>query len=45
MLHEWLKVKKYLPLGSQKFMNGYLGIYTDVFKFPKLWCMMTKNIL
>ena len=45
MLHVWLKVKKYLPLGSQKFMNEYLGIYTDVFKFPKLQHMMTKNIL
>ena len=45
MLHKWLKVKKYLPLVSQKFMNEYLGIYTNVFKFPKLWHMMIKNIL
>ena len=36
MLHKLHKVKKYLPWGSQKFMNEYLGIYTDVFKFPKL---------
>ena len=39
------KSKNILPLGSQKFTNEYLGIYTDVFKFPKLLYMMTRNIL
>ena len=29
MLHESVKLKKYLYMGSQKFMNGYLGIHTD----------------
>ena len=32
MLHESVKLTKYLPLGSQKFMNGYLGIHTDGLK-------------
>ena len=27
MLHESVKLKKYLCMGSQKFMNGYLGIH------------------
>ena len=44
MLHEWLKVKKYLPLGSQKFMNEYLGICSDGFNFLKLWQMISKII-
>ena len=29
MLYKWVKVKKYLPLGSQRIMNGYLGICSD----------------
>ena len=29
MLYKWVKVKKYLPLGSQKITNGYLGICSD----------------
>ena len=28
--------QKYLPLGSQKFMNGYLGICSDGFHFLSL---------
>ena len=36
MLHKRLKVKKYLPLGSQKFTNGYLGICSDGFNFLRL---------
>ena len=36
--------QKYLPLGSQKFTNGYLGIYSDGFNFLKLWQMMPKII-
>ena len=35
MLHECVKLNKYLPLGSQKFMNGYLGIHKDGFKVSK----------
>ena len=44
MLYEWLKVKKYLPLGSQKIKNGYLGICPDGFHFLSLWQMMPKII-
>ena len=44
MLHEWLKVKKYLPLGSQKFTNIYLRIHTDGLKCLKLWQMVAKII-
>ena len=44
MLYEWVKVKKYLPLGSQKIMNGYLGICSDGFHFLSLWQMMPKII-
>ena len=40
--------QKYLPLGSQKFTNGYLGICSDGFNFDKcdkwLWQMMPKII-
>ena len=36
--------QKYLPLGSQKFMNGYLGICSDGFNFLKLWQMMPTII-
>ena len=36
MLHESAKLKKYLPLGSQKFMSGYLGICSDGFNFLRL---------
>ena len=36
MLHEWVKVKKYLPLGSQNIKNGYLGICSDGFHFLSL---------
>ena len=36
--------QKYLPLGSQKFMNGYLGICSDGFNFLRLWQMMPKII-
>ena len=32
MLHESVRLKKYLCMGSQKFMNGYLGIHTDGLK-------------
>ena len=42
MLHVWLKVKKYLPLVSQKFTNGYLVICSDGFNFLRLWQMMPK---
>ena len=44
MLHESVKVKKYLPMGSQKFTNGYLGICTDGLKFLKMCQLMTKII-
>ena len=44
MLYEWVKVKKYLPLGSQKIKNGYLGICSDGFHFLSLWQMMPKII-
>ena len=30
MLHESVKIKKWLCMGSQKFMNGYLGIHKGV---------------
>ena len=30
------KSKKYLSLGSQKFMNEYLNISSDGFNFPKV---------
>ena len=30
MLHESVKLKKYLHMGFQKFMNGYLGIHKGV---------------
>ena len=36
MLHESVKLKIQLPMASQKFMNGYLGICTDGFNFPRL---------
>ena len=36
MLHEFVKLKKYLPLGSQKFANGYLSICSDGFNFLSL---------
>ena len=33
MLHESVKLKKIVMyMGSQKFMNGYLGIHTDGLK-------------
>ena len=44
MLHEWLKSQKCLPLGSQKFMNGYLDICSDGFNFLRLSQMMPKII-
>ena len=44
MLHEWVKIKIYLPLGSQKIKNGYLGICSDGFHFLSLWQMMPKII-
>ena len=44
MLYKWVKVKKYLPLGSQKITNGYLGICSDGFHFLSLWQMMPKII-
>ena len=44
MLHKLLKVKKYLPLGSQKFMNEYLSIHSDDFKFLRLLQMVPKII-
>ena len=44
MLHKLLKVKKYLPLGSQKFTNGYLGIHTDGLKCLNLWQLVAKII-
>ena len=44
MLHESLKLKKYLHMGSQKFMNGYLGIHTDGLKCLNLWQVVAKII-
>ena len=31
-------------MGSQKFMNGYLGIHTDGLKCLNLWQMVAKII-
>ena len=36
MLHESVKLKKKLPLGSQKLTSGYLGIHTDGLKYLNL---------
>ena len=44
MLHECVKLNKYLPLESQKFTNGYLGIHTDGLKCLNLWQMVAKII-
>ena len=44
MLYKWVNVKKYLPLGSQKIMNGYLGICSDGFHLLSLWQMVPKII-
>ena len=38
------KLKEYLPLGSQKFMNGYLGIHTDGLMCLNLWQIVAKII-
>ena len=44
MLYKWVNVKKYVPLGSQKITNGYLGICSDGFHFLSLWQMVPKII-
>ena len=47
MLHESVKLKKYLCMVSQKFMNGYLGIHTDGLKSLNLdrwWLKLLRNI-
>ena len=44
MLHECVKLKKYLPLGSQKFTHSYLGIHTDGLMCLNLWQMVAKII-
>ena len=36
MLYKGVNIKKYLPVGSQKIMNGYLGICSDGFHFLSL---------
>ena len=40
-----IQTQKYLPLGSQKFTNGYLSICSDGFNFLRLWQMMLKIIM
>ena len=43
MLHESVKIKKIVMyMGSQKFMNGYLGIHTDELNLPMLLFMLIR---